>query len=667
MISLRRDGSAGTTLDTDQGTATIPTMVRTISAELQAAANWSPAAPALRVVLRDGLDRPAAEITTGEVGRSAATQLADGTAVRAYVSQPSVDDPATVYRQNIGNVSDGGTIGPYSAGSTGAEGQAGVALTVIDGTLFLFYQRLSDHAVCYQTSVDGVTWSDEAAAISPGVHAWGIAAAAGVLAVAIDDPDDSAQALVLYEWTGSVWTALSTWPSGPIAIRGLSMVTDGAGFVIAMGSPSRSGGALSPCVVSFDGSEWSSLTAVRPIDDPALGLSCPYPSIGEVAGRLTLSTTIYDDGSASGSAGSITEMWTSPDGQTWHLWRVVSEPSFQYGGNITGLNGSGFLLFDAGTLVPSRLAAGLANPDLDVSTTAESITIREPASDTVRAVIALVDDDGAFVPRPEPADGPLGAFRAGAQVDVSLGYGGATVVTHSLSIERIESRFLIRDPALRRTLLFCSNRAEVLARPVAVPLNWSGLTVWELVEAIAYAGGIAAVGSPPGTPQFSQIIGSFGLNPAGTYLDALEALAHVFGFEWFVDENDVLQVREPSSDDEPGFTVGAVAGRVRRVNFISDTGPGAWFEDSTGGGDCSGLYDVTLSPDQAALRAALTARRMARERTGGRLTTGLQPAAQPLDVVSIAGEEDPVRIRRIVWIVDLRRMRFEQVMEVEGV
>jgi hypothetical protein len=170
-------------------------------------------APSLQVVVKDTFDRPdmtATTIQSGDGGRSAMVQLGSGTYIQAYVNQPGLGNGAQVYSRAVSDPAVPAAWGSYNPRTEGAGGQAGVALSlepIAGATARLFYQRLSDRAICYQDTSDGVAWSDEQVAATPATNAWALGSGSIFQIYAAlnhSAGDQSKQDVVEYLWAGGL-------------------------------------------------------------------------------------------------------------------------------------------------------------------------------------------------------------------------------------------------------------------------------------------------------------------------------------------------------------------------------------------------------------------------------------------------------------------------------
>lgn len=663
-------------------------MARSIPAAITTALGQVVKQPAASVIVRDVFDRPFGSATGGASGRSAIIGLTDGGYLRAYVSQPGLPADATVYSQVISNVADPLQLGAWVIRASNAAMQAGVCLALYGTTIYLLYQRRSDYAVCYQTSGDGVTWTAETVASSPGVRVWALASAS------VDDlfqaqnaiaGDDSVQTVSLLSHAGGSFSTVSAWTNPSGLVRGLSAVYAGGSYKLALGAQSRPGGSLALCVQSYAAGAWSSLTPIHPIDDPDTGFSIPYPTVAAVAAGYRVAAEIYDSGLATGTVEDHCEMWTSPDFVHWSLEQTLSGPH-PFGASICPVSSGGWLVADAGGITRSTVAAGHISPAVDVSSSLLSLRIDEPANGVATGEAVLDNHDGRF----QISTTPTTALRAGAQVLVALGYGSDSVTTHTLWIDRLDATNAVGVSETAGVILHLSSRARRLERPVGVERVYAGAGLLYLTSAVAVGGGLPAAPASPGTLQFAQTIDSFAVSATASWRAAFDRLAGLFGFDWFLDENEVLRLREPSAGDTPDFSYGSGTVQTlghqisprRRPNHVrvaarpaGSTPAFAESNDFTGQASTGEVVTrrvvdrLLASSAQAQIRSDLELRRAQRAAVQGWARLPLNPSHQPLDVIAIADESLTaiLRIERITWLVDMNTGAFEQRVELAGV
>jgi hypothetical protein len=663
--------------------------MRALSTALTAAVEAALQQPSVRVVIADAVDRPAPEpIVTGTTtGRSAIVQLADGSWVRAYVNQPALGEAAAVYSQRVTTATAASQWMSYDLRTSAAAGQAGVALSLNGAIIRLFYQRLADNALCYQESSDGMSWSAEVVAAAPGRRCWALASGGtNDLFAALNHVagDDALQEVVFFAQRDGTWSAGQSWTNAAVQIRGLSCVYQDGTYYLAAGAETRVAGGLATATLTFDGTSWSALSAIHPLDDPTLGLSSPYPHLSYWAGLFRLATTLYDSGAVTGTATQRCGLLLSRDCTHWKLLHYLGD-AFVNGalwapGPLGDDGPNGWLVLDGALVRPSALAVGLALPAVDVSADVLHLEVREAMSAASSGTLTLDNRAGQYA--------SSAALRANAQVTMWLGYGSEAVLTHRLYIDGISFGVGAKSADV---VLALSNGAKRLERQCEVERTYTSQTLGSLLAAVVVGAGLE-VGPLPATAQFGQTVDTFALPIGETWLSALQRLAGLYGFDWFVDESDTVQVREPQPSDMPVWSYRAEGLTYEleikeRANHIRVVGVApvkavvpafaeAWdYADIQRVGEERYLHVVDRLLTTSAhcqLRADLELRYAQRAGLGGRLQVPLNPALQVLDVVTVSDAGLPadgatVRIEALTWTVDMETSAFDLEVDVGGV
>jgi hypothetical protein len=597
--------------------------------------------------------------------------------------------PAAVYGRAVGDGTHVSDWGGYEPVADGAQGQAGVALSVdpVSGaTARIFYQRLSDDAICYRDTTDGIEWSAEQVAATPGKSCWALCSGDMFQVYAAIDHaagDHSKQDVVQYRYSeGLGWSEGTVWTNPPVQISGLSSVTVDHVDYIAMGTLTRAGGSLCFSVITQAGGAWTAPVAVHPLDDPSLGIMAPYPSLAYWDGSFHAASTQYDSGAATSSPITRTELWTSPDAVHWNLEQLVAG---EFGdGARWDRAGDGWIVTDAGRVVLSEKATGAGTPAMDVSDDVLRVEIHEPTSGVAVGKVTLSNE------RQQYSGVPL--LGVGARVDVSFGYDQSLVHSHSLYIDEVHVISGGDDVPIERVELRVSNRGRMLTFGGPVERHHAGVSVLHLASDVAVAAGL---GMPvaPATAQFSQVVDFFAQPVGSPHLVNLERLRSLYGFEWFVDEGNTLQLREPTASDQAVFSYGEGQQaqlhthrihRCRRPNHIRVTGqavagmPAPLAEASdiadiqnAGGVQHAHVTDRLLTTaSQCQIRADLEMRKAQRAAVSGEARFPLNPGHQVMDVIAAAVESEGLtttRIRELTWVADIVTGEFEQRAVLEGV
>jgi hypothetical protein len=473
-----------------------------------------------------------------------------------------------------------------------------------------------------------------------------------------------------------------TWTNPAVQISGISCVTVDFVDHIALGTLTRDGGSLCFATMTQAEGSWTTPAPVHPLDDPTLGISCPHPSLAYWDGAFHAAATHYDSGAVTAAPAQHTELWTSPDFTHWHLEQLIAA-TFE-NGSLWNAVGAGWAVSDAGRVILSQGATGAVRADVEVSDDVLRVEISEPRSDVAAGTITLSNDRGQY----SWMEGSAPSLSVGSKVGVSFGYADTNVLTHSLYIDSAKTIARGEDIPIERVELELSNRGQSLARQVPFERNHAGVTPGFLAASIAVGAGIKPPTTTPGTPQFSQPLDTFA-QPVGSLGRAnISRLASVYGFEWYVDEADTLQLAEPQPSDPVSFTYDGAAGQLhsadfqtrRRHNHVRVTGhttagtPAPFAEatdyadvQETGTLHYSHIADRLLTtPPQCRIRADLELRRAQRSALAGTVRIPLNPGHQVLDPITTIDETHASvtsRIHRLTWIADMTTGEFDQLAE----
>jgi hypothetical protein len=311
------------------------------------------------------------------------------------------------------------------------------------------------------------------------------------------------------------------------------------------------------------------------------------------------------------------------------------------------------------------------------------VEIHEPTSGVAHGTVTLSNGHRHY--------SPDSWLKVGSKVDLFFGYDQSLTHSHSLYTDEVHAVSGGDDVPIERVELRVSNKGRALAFAGPVERHHAGVSVLHLAGDVAVAAGI---GMPvaPATAQFSQIVDFFAQPVGSPHLDNLERLRSLYGFEWFVDESDTLQLREPAASDQAVFSYGEGQQaqlhthrihRRRRPNHVRVTGqavagmPAPLAEASdfvdvqnSGGVQYAHVTDRLLTTaGQCQIRADLEMRRAQRAAVSGEARFPLNPGHQVMDVISAAvesGEMTTTRIRDLTWVADMVTGEFEQRAVLEG-
>ncbi|MGH2449285.1 MAG: hypothetical protein ACRDFS_11880, partial [Chloroflexota bacterium] len=310
---------------------------------------------------------------------------------------------------------------------------------------------------------------------------------------------------------------------------------------------------------------------------------------------------------------------------------------------------------------------------LDISDDVLDLRITDRQSQESTLTLVLDTFDGAYGPNGDK----LPSIQPGASIDVSLGYDGTLVQTHTFFLDtwtytsvRADSTLTLRGRCALRLLDTPSDEVR----------DADAQSVGALVGELAGQVGLE-VAALPGTTQFSEQIGCFSVTAGESWLAALRRLSAIFGFVFFADASARLRVVDPQPADAGTWTYGdevyaySYAYAADRANLIQVIGqnpplpPGVPppftpapppFAISVDNADLAAsgrpitriIVDrlLTSSP-QCALRAGLALAEEQRNAYAAEIATPINPIHEIGDV--IAYSSDRLGINQLARIVAL--------------
>lgn len=611
-------------------------------------------------------------------GPSAQLLSSSGKILRARIENSGgTSGPLYLQRISPASPSDWTATGTLLAPS--AVVSAGAAIAQTGSTTRCFYQRSSDSHIVYRDSTDdGLTWSAET-----DLQAVPLPFCTGITADSISQVWMTAYvfplaASILYRsaFSGGSWSAWSNeGPPNPgwAAMRGINCVPHAGTTSFACGAGMRGYvSGISAASFTYTGSTYSDMEYIQQLDSPAAGLSCADPDIFFDGSIFYAVVTLTDDGSVSTAAHTRTAVSTSPDGLTWHPYLAASS-DLQQGAHLV-ITGSVTYIFDAVTCytVPPP-------PDpIDLSDDVLSIHITETFNQPSRATITLSNNQGQYTGAPWLIDN--------VTLTLSLGYSGQLVQTHTLYLDDWQ----LSSTATEQILTIAARDSlKLMDRPSTRLIAYNNQTTTQILQDLALQAQVS-ISTPPATPQFSQTIGCFLVNPGETFLAALNRLANVFGFLFMANGGTSVLLIDPQPTDPSTWSYGpevlgaskgqeADAANVIRVTGASSTEIPVWAE-VTDAADIllrgveryRNVVDRILTTSaQCVIRAQQELRAEQRTRVHASLTVAINPAHELADVIAgtdsgcgMSGES--YRISAMQWLIDLTTGEWEQHLQLEA-
>jgi hypothetical protein len=193
---------------------------------------------------------------------------------------------------------------------------------------------------------------------------------------------------------------------------------------------------------------------------------------------------------------------------------------------------------------------------VDVSASVLSYTRQEEVGKPARLEVLLDNTRGTYnsLVTAVTATGNYQPIGLNASLVLSEGYRTGTPPTAPVVVKvgtyHLAGVQFIRAPEasyLRLLALDLSRNLDLVAR---YQQNYANQTLSYLIAEVATRAGLFSL-VLPATAQMTQIVPAFILRAGQTYRHALDELCNTYGLVYFLDQDEVLQVRELSPGDSP--------------------------------------------------------------------------------------------------------------------
>lgn len=595
---------------------------------------------------------------------------------------------------------------PGSAGLIFQDGSCAVSNSA--GTLRAFAQRgTGGNDLWTWTSLDnGVTWTGPATVLTPpgGALLKGIGSAGNNdVFFLYDVPGGEAMGCSFF--VGGSWSAFTTWT--------LPTIPSGAGvavtFVNALYTIVYSDGyTLSLCNFNPSGNAWNAGSVIAANSSNAIGRVSPRLSFAN--GLYTLVCIERDIGSLTGSIYNYPRIRQSMDLQHWSDGRILPEISSLYG--VVALNWPAPPAGNAGSRayvislanVYSAATFQTTNPAqyLNVSASILSYTRQDQPGKPARLEVVLDNAQGRYnaLVTALNATGNYQPLGLNASLVLSEGYRTGTPPSTPTVVKvgtyRLAHIQFVRTPEthlLRLVAFDLSRNLDLVAR---YQQSYTNATLSYLMTDVAARAGFFSLALPV-TSQMSQNVAAFVLQAGQTYRHALDELCSTYGLVYFLDQDEVLQVRELSASDpsvwtyQPEIEAVSFGGTDLRANHIIVSGkppissqPGSLttaeaFDEVqmrlVGLEHLLHHIDPKLSTvSQCAQKAAFLLAQEARKQIAHSVTVPLNPALQLFDSLTLvdsaaptgSGQNAPCRLLSLHVQYDAQHGRAEMQLTLEG-
>jgi hypothetical protein len=684
-------------------------MVRTLDSALTGAMNAVTRRPALTLTIEDHVIHYGAYQTPGTADAWNDACLAnDNSIIRVQVTRGGSGFVSNFQMQRITDPTQAAqwsswTTLPGSAGLMFQDG--GCAVSNSTGTLRAFAQRITGgNALWVWTSTNnGVSWSGPVSVLTPPANALlkGIASAGNNDVFFLYDVSGGDAIGCSFYASGS-WSVLNTWTFPPVAYgAGLAVVWTGLNYTIVYSD----GYSLSTCLFTPAGNVWSNNTMFVPATSTAIGRTAPRLSF--VDGLYTLTCVEFDSGALTGAVYSYPRLWQSADLIHWSNGLIVHDMPCSYGAvafklpvPASGNAGARYYLATLPTVYSAAVFQS-TNPAqyLDVTAAVLSYQRHEQSGKPSRLEV-VVDNAGGVYNALVTSPGNYQPIGLNASMVLYEGYQvGVPPLTKDVvkvGVYHLEQIQFVRSPEENHLLLIGLDVTRNLDLVARYQNTYSNQTLAYLITEVCARAGLFSLVLPT-TTQMNQNVASFVIQAGQSYRHALNELCTTYGLVYFLDQNEVVQVRELSASDpsiwsyQPEIESLSFSSNDQRANHIIVSG-----KPPTGGSlgslttaeayDDAHMHLIGLerllhhvdpkltSVAQCSQKAAFLLAQAQRSQVNHTVTVPLNPALQLFDSITLvdsvapagSGQHATCRILQIQVHYDAQRCINKQHLVLEG-
>ncbi len=685
--------------------------MRTIDAAMQSALDAETRRPAIALTIEDHTIHLTPYQSPGLVDQWSDVCLAnDGSIVRVNLTRSTFGQTANFQHARItdpAQASQWSTVTTFSGGSGNMLDDGGCAVSNNAGTLRAFATSTagSPYKLLVWSSTDnGLTWTGPVTIVLPGnVATYGLGSAGNNDLFLIYDVTGSPRDLGVCLFSGGSWGSVHNWGQGHLTIGyGITASWTGSLYNVAYSD----GRTLGSTTCNSSGSTWTAPLAIAPATSDAVGRVSPRLSLYD--GRYHLVCNEIDGGAISGSVYSYCRVRESIDFIHWSDGWLLHEITCQYGGNLfsltspqSGSSGARYYFSQPTTVLSTpAYSSGNANQYLDVSASVLSYKRTEQINKSAELQIILDNKGGQYNNLINLTGGSnFQPITPNAILKLGEGYlvGNPpltrdTIPTGTYRLTRVS---IERSPDQNQIKLLGRDLSYQLDRIARWQNTFSGQTLqYMLLEVCARA----SIFSPTisGGSQLSQTIPTFVIQAGLTYRKALESLCTTYGLDYFLDQNETLQIREVLATDSPIWTYQpevellSFGANYERANHIIASGkpPGTTSFSLT----TSEAYDdtanvatrvervlhhvdlklTTVAQCQSAANLIMYSEQ--RGQVAHVIVVPLNPALQLLDVVTLtdsvapggSGQSSTVRILGHTASYDAQTAEYESLLSLQG-
>lgn len=684
-------------------------MVRTLDGALTTALNNVTRVPSFKLTIEDHVIHYASYQTPGAADAwNDACIAGDNSIIRVQVPRGG---SGYVSPFQVQRISDPSQMSQWSTWTTlpGSNGlmfqDGGCAVSNSGGVLTAFAQRGTggNNLWAWTSGDNGATWSGPVSVLTPpgGALIKGIGSAGNNDVFFLYDVLGG-EALGCSFYSGGVWSALTTWTLPSIAY--------GAGVAVAWANNVYTlvysdSYTLFSCAYNPSLNTWSSNPVIAPATSTAIGRLAPRLSHAD--NLYTLTCIEIDTGVLTGAVYNYPRLRQSADLLHWSNGLIVHDITCNYGATAfklsapnSGSSGPRYYIASMPLVLSApAFQASNAAQYLDVSASVLSYQRHEQVGKPSRLEVILDNARGVYnaLLTSGSTYQPIGL---NASLVLSEGYKTGSPPTISdtvqVGIYHLEQIHVVRSPQENHLLLVGLDLSRNLDLQSRYQMTYTNSTLAFLVtEVTARAGLFTPV--LPATSQTSQVIPAFVLHAGQTYRQALDELCAAYGLVYFLDQNEILQVRELSGSDPSVWTYqpeiellsfGNIDPRANHI-IVSGKPPAGGLAGALTTSEAYDDANVHLvgmerllhhtdlkltSVSQCAQKATFLLAQEARSQVAHTVSVPLNPALQLLDAVTLtdsaaptgSGQNSVCRIARLLARFDAQHGVYDVQLELEG-
>ncbi len=533
-------------------------MARSLDSSLTTALNSTTRRPSITLTIEDHVPHYALyQSPNAADAYNDACIASDNSIIRVMVTRNGFSSTCQV--QRITDPSNAAQWSTWSVlpGASGTMFQDGdCAVSNSHGILRAFAQRGTGGNLYVWTSTDnGVTWTGPASVLTPPGNALlkGIGSAGNDDVFFIYDVSGGEAIGCSFYATGA-WSSLKTWtlaslPSG----AGLAVAWNGTMYTIIYSTSYT----LATCTFTPASNIWNNGVMVAAATSTAIGRVAPHLSFSN--GVYTLTAIELDSGELTGSVYSYPRLRQSVDLVHWSNGLIVHDLSSSFGAVLIPLptpasSNAGSRVYLAS--LPAVYSAPLfgatgASQTLDLSNAILSYQRVEEVGKPSRLEVVLDNAQGALNSYVTTATTyrPIGL---NASLILNEGYRVGTPPTTNDTVRvgtyHLERITFERSPLTNSLLLIGHDLSRNLDLVPRYQNVYTGQTLGFLITDVCACAGLLSI-TLPSTSQVNQIVPSFVLQAGSPYRHALDELCLAYGLSYFLDQNEVMQFHELSTND----------------------------------------------------------------------------------------------------------------------